>query len=299
MEILWKTLTWILSLVMAASEFYSDTRLSYSSQEEFLSYLEHYQLTVPVRVDHNGDFLNYSGKSHRHSRRRRSSDPAPHDPNESKLFYRLSAYGKHFQLNLTLNTNLISRHFIVEYWGKDGPEWKHEFIDNCHYVGYVQNEYSTTKVALSNCNGLHGVIVTEEDQYFIEPLQNISVKNASDFTLGEDHPHVVYKLSSIRQKHHTKASNCGVAEDLTGRGNRWWLNDPSAFPASLPNNNTASSHHRQKRSISLERFVETLVVADKMMVGYHGRKDIEHYILSVMNIVRLPNFTVIPVLEML
>lgn len=31
--------------------------------------------------------------------------------------------------------------------------------------------------------------------------------------------------------------------------------------------------------------METLVVADKMMVGYHGRKDIEHYILSVMNIV--------------
>lgn len=37
----------------------------------------------------------------------------------------------------------------------------------------------------------------------------------------------------------------------------------------------------------MERFVETLVVADKMMVGYHGRKDIEHYILSVMNIVSL------------
>lgn len=39
--------------------------------------------------------------------------------------------------------------------------------------------------------------------------------------------------------------------------------------------------------MSSERFVETLVVADKMMVGYHGRKDIEHYILSVMNIVSL------------
>ena len=46
-------------------------------------------------------------------------------------------------------------------------------------------------------------------------------------------------------------------------------------------------HQRQKRSVSIERFVETLVVADKMMVGYHGRKDIEHYILSVMNIVSL------------
>lgn len=63
------------------------------------------------------------------------------------------------------------------------------------------------------------------------------------------------------------------------------MSDGSAFPTSLPVNDTLSSHSRQKRSVSLERFVETLVVADKMMVGYHGRKDIEHYILSVMNIV--------------
>lgn len=40
-----------------------------------------------------------------------------------------------------------------------------------------------------------------------------------------------------------------------------------------------------KRSVNRERYVETLVVADKMMVGYHGRRDIEQYILAVMNIV--------------
>lgn len=40
-----------------------------------------------------------------------------------------------------------------------------------------------------------------------------------------------------------------------------------------------------KRSVSRERYVETLVVADKMMVAYHGRRDIEQYILAVMNIV--------------
>lgn len=40
-----------------------------------------------------------------------------------------------------------------------------------------------------------------------------------------------------------------------------------------------------KRSVSRERYVETLVVADKMMVSYHGRRDIEQYILAVMNIV--------------
>lgn len=42
-----------------------------------------------------------------------------------------------------------------------------------------------------------------------------------------------------------------------------------------------------KRSVSRERYVETLVVADKMMVSYHGRRDIEQYILAVMNIVSL------------
>ncbi|XP_072353034.1 A disintegrin and metalloproteinase with thrombospondin motifs 6 isoform X2 [Scyliorhinus torazame] len=285
MEVLWKTVTWILSLVMAASEFDSDTRLSYRSQEEFLSYLEHYQLTVPARVDHNGDFLNTGAKSYRRSRRKRSSDVTPHDPSESKLFYRLTAYGKHFHLNLSLNTKLISRHFLVEYWGNDGPEWKHDSIDNCHYVGYVLHEHNTTKVALSNCNGLHGVIVTEEDQYFIEPLQDISEDNTSDFTYGEGRTHVVYKRSSIRQRHETNISNCGVPEDRPERRKPWWLHDPTVFPTSLPDNKTATNPHRQKRSVSLERFVETLVVADKMMVGYHGRKDIEHYILSVMNIV--------------
>lgn len=190
MEILWKTLTWTLSLVvMAASEFQSVNRLSHNSQglmqaggqmccslsrvlhplplflpsvEEFLSYLQHYQLTVPVQVDENGEFLSYTVKHHRPGRRRRgvadpTGGPVPAldpDPPESRLFYRLSAYGKHFHLNLTPSPHLVSKHFAVEYWGRDGLEWRHNTLDNCHYVGFLQNQHSTTRVALSNCKGL-------------------------------------------------------------------------------------------------------------------------------------------------
>lgn len=75
-------------------------------------------------------------------------------PPEPRLFYRLSAYGKHFHLNLTLNPQLLSRHFTVEYWGKDGLEWRHNTVDHCHYVGFLQNQHGTTRVALSNCKGL-------------------------------------------------------------------------------------------------------------------------------------------------
>ena len=100
------------------------------------------------------EFMSYTVKQHRPGRRRRGLDHAGPEPAETTLFYRLSAYGKHFHLNLTLNPNLVSKHFTVEYWGKDGQEWRHSMVDDCHYVGYLMDHYSTTGVALSNCRGL-------------------------------------------------------------------------------------------------------------------------------------------------
>ncbi|KAE8636211.1 hypothetical protein XENTR_v10002887 [Xenopus tropicalis] len=283
MEIWWKTLTWILGLVMASSECHRDSRVTYSSQEEYLSYLEHYQLTVPIRVDHNGAFVSFTVNSDKHLRRRRSVDPRDQDQDASKLFFKISAYGKHFHLNLTLNTDLVSKHFTVEYWGKNGPEWKHDFIDNCHYTGYLQDQNTTTKVALSNCNGLHGVIATEDEEYFIEPLDNVT-ENSKHYSHEMGHPHVIYRKSAIHHRHSSNQPHCGV-KDFTGNSKPWWYNHKFSTPPVPSDNDTENGPRRQRRSVSIERFVETLVVADKMMVGYHGRKDIEHYILSVMNIV--------------
>uniref|UniRef100_A0A3Q3LBZ3 ADAM metallopeptidase with thrombospondin type 1 motif, 6 n=1 Tax=Mastacembelus armatus TaxID=205130 RepID=A0A3Q3LBZ3_9TELE len=251
-------------------------RLTENAQE-FLSYLQHYQLTVPVQVDENGEFLSYTVKHHRPGRRRRGvADP-------SRLFYRLSAYGKHFHLNLTLNSQLVSKHFTVEYWGKEGLEWRHNMVDNCHYVGFLQNQHSTTRVALSNCKGLHGVITTEEEQYLIEPLKNTTSATSSEWNLEEAQQHVIYKMSAIPSpQEHSQESSCGIS-DLIKSGAPCQFSTPSPVPRNQSQQSNGTRRHR--RSVSTERFVETLVVADKMMVGYHGRKDIEHYILSVMNIV--------------
>uniref|UniRef100_A0A672L9W1 ADAM metallopeptidase with thrombospondin type 1 motif 6 n=1 Tax=Sinocyclocheilus grahami TaxID=75366 RepID=A0A672L9W1_SINGR len=115
----------------------------------------------------------------------------------------------------------------------------------------------------------HGVITTEDEQYLIEPLKNIS-RNVSDVN-HDGQPHVIYKKASIPSLQElSEKFSCGVS-----------ANTP--YPAT--DGDSSMGGHRQRRSVSSERFVETLVVADKMMVGYHGRKDIEHYILSVMNIV--------------
>ncbi|KAG7274056.1 hypothetical protein CRUP_030778 [Coryphaenoides rupestris] len=316
MEILWKTLTWTLSLVvMAATESRASAQtLSHSSQEEFLSYLDHYQLTVPVRVDENGDFLSYSLKHRRPggggSRRRRGAgDPPPAasgnlDPGlgraeppegpspRSRLFYRLSAYGKRFHLNLTLNPHLVAKHFTVEYWGREGLAWRHDLVDSCHYVGFLENQNGTSRVALSNCKGLHGVITTEDEQYLIEPLKNAT---SGEWNLDGPQQHVIYKMSALpTPQEHSQEFSCGISDPVKCSTSSCPKSPPSSAaaaaassPAALQNENSVDSNAtgRHRRSVSSERFVETLVVADKMMVGYHGRKDIEHYILSVMNIV--------------
>lgn len=46
-------------------------------------------------------------------------------------------------------------------------------------------------------------------------------------------------------------------------------------------------NRRQQRSISKEKWVETLVVADAKMVEYHGQPQVESYVLTIMNMVRL------------
>ena len=44
-------------------------------------------------------------------------------------------------------------------------------------------------------------------------------------------------------------------------------------------------NERQKRSISKERVIETLVVADSTMKSFYRNEDLETYLLTVMNMV--------------
>ena len=45
--------------------------------------------------------------------------------------------------------------------------------------------------------------------------------------------------------------------------------------------------HRSKRSVSIERNVETLVVVDHWMMDFYKNEDIENYVLTIMNMVSI------------
>lgn len=259
-------------VVMVATEVAGGRRDE--SQAAFLTSLGQYEIAIPVRVGPDGEVLD-GGREQHHRRRSRSAD----DRLPDSLFYQLSTSQNHFLLNLTLQGGLLSRQFRVEYWKRGRLAWSRPYAPHCHYVGHLQDLPTSSKVALSNCNGLQGVIVAGGEEYLIEPL--VSPDNQTDGgQRTEGRPHVVYKRSSLR--HQYKGQSCGVIDEKPMKTASWWqrtLKTPPHHRAQLP----------LKRSVSRERYVETLVVADKMMVGYHGRRDIEQYILAVMNIVRLPN----------
>lgn len=56
----------------------------------------------------------------------------------------------------------------------------------------------------------HGVIATGDEEYFIEPLRNIT-EDSSNFNFENGHPHVIYKKSTMHQQHLYDHSHCGVS----------------------------------------------------------------------------------------
>ncbi|XP_069126594.1 A disintegrin and metalloproteinase with thrombospondin motifs 6-like [Argopecten irradians] len=280
--------------------------------DRLLNKLGKYEMVIPVLVDETGKFLSYNVKHHKNPKHRKrrstngnegSSTPEP----LHRIFYKLSAFGKEFHFDLKLNDKLLSTGYEAEVWTNDG---RRNFVDrkrNCHYTGYSREPF-TSIAAISNCFGLHGVFQTNEDDFFVEPLWN---ETGSTTTFG--HTHVVYKRSDIRLTHAHNTDDCGVSDFQQLVFNQIPLHQ-NIHRSSNKTNPHRSHHkkrrrktdhfqqiefspkprhkyslpveHRKRRSVmSEEKNVETLVVADRMMVQYHGKKIIESYVLSIMNVV--------------
>lgn len=54
-----------------------------------------------------------------------------------------------------------------------------------------------------------------------------------------------------------------------------------------PQRGGGQARPRTQRSVSKERWVETMVVADSKLIEYHGSDNVESYIFTIMNMVRI------------
>ncbi|XP_069483191.1 A disintegrin and metalloproteinase with thrombospondin motifs 12 [Ambystoma mexicanum] len=244
-------------------------------QENFINTLQKYEVVDPVEVDAGGQVLSFS-PHHRSANTRPKRDLRAKEP---FAYYRIKLKEETLLLNLTVNQRFLSDNYILEKrrGNHSGAKIKSHDKASCHFLGTVlQRGAAQGPAAISTCNGLVGYFKLSDGDYFIEPIRRYPT------AMGAQQPHIIYKRHSHedsrrrrRETHNKKKPFCGVednANDIGQHGHSDTWNQ---------------KHGRQvsQRSVSKERWVETLVVADTKMIEYHGSENIESYIFTILNMV--------------
>lgn len=125
-------------------------KLTFSAR--LLSQLRHYEMVIPTMVNDRDEHVSYALGVTDPTERRHKREVT--SPSESKrIYYKIYAYGKSFHFNLTLNTEIVSKNFVVENRGQFGKIKRHRRFRNCHYLGYSRKPHQS-RAAISNCFGL-------------------------------------------------------------------------------------------------------------------------------------------------
>uniref|UniRef100_A0AAR2L7P9 A disintegrin-like and metallopeptidase (reprolysin type) with thrombospondin type 1 motif, 7 n=1 Tax=Pygocentrus nattereri TaxID=42514 RepID=A0AAR2L7P9_PYGNA len=229
-----------------------------------------YEVVHPQRVDSTGHFISHLVSHHVSRVRKRQAVESAESL--AHVFYNLQYAGQDLLFNLTLNPHLLAPGFLTERrsGGLQGSTLHSYGHSLCYFLGEVWSSAATKgQASISTCDGLTGLFKLSEEEFFIRPLEQPHGK-------AEPQAHVIYKRDTsqtnsqlVQSLFEGKSSNgtCGVKVER--QRERW----------------ERRQHRRRPRSISREKWVETLVVADSKMVEHHGRSGVESYVLAVMNIV--------------
>ncbi|MGH0172727.1 UNVERIFIED_CONTAM: hypothetical protein FKN15_005507 [Acipenser sinensis] len=245
-----------------------------------------FEVVHPVRVDEAGQFVSHSVS--RRVSRIHKRDLSSEDSSSAPVYYKLQHSGQDLLFNLSRNPHLLAPGFVSErrYGGLAGAKIRTHSHYSCQFIGEVQGQAATRgKAAISTCNGLMGVFQLSNEDFFIEPLGGEGQED------GAAQPHVIYKRHAAERggergsepPHQSSVSEdpsvngtCGVKESRRSR--------ETTEKRRVKWEQKQRRHRRiRQRSISKEKWVETLVVADTKMVEYHGSEHVEDYVLAVMN----------------
>ncbi|XP_042624120.1 A disintegrin and metalloproteinase with thrombospondin motifs 14 isoform X1 [Cyprinus carpio] len=239
--------------------------------------LSEFGLIVPFSTDARGRFVSHvlSARASPTGRKRvpRDAPVTPHTAlNAQQLFFNVTVFGKELHLRLRANRRLVAPGAFVQ-WQEDFEEQgKERILGDCVFTGDV-TDVPRAAVAISNCDGLAGLIRTDDEEFFIEPLekgqQEVEVKGRI---------HVVYRRSAIKRDKdqrrddlHNEVTDFGIAE---------LPNALSALEEKL------SETERKRRHAKKDDYnIEVLLAVDDSVVRFHGKEHVQNYVLTLMNIV--------------
>ncbi|KAL7856489.1 hypothetical protein SRHO_G00153880 [Serrasalmus rhombeus] len=163
--------------------------------------LSEYGLIVPFSTDSRGHYVSHVlsaaasslGKGKRYAR----SVPEKERTRErdtQQVFFNVTVFGKELHLRLKANNRLVAPGAHLE-WHEDFEEKaKVQIRGNCVFTGDV-TDMPDASVAISNCDGLAGLIRTSNGEFFIEPLEK-----GQQETEVKGRVHVVYRRSAIKRE---------------------------------------------------------------------------------------------------
>ncbi|XP_048346729.1 A disintegrin and metalloproteinase with thrombospondin motifs 2 [Sphaerodactylus townsendi] len=241
-----------------------------------LGALEEYRLIIPTSTDYEGRFLSkvVSGAPKGRFRRETAGDRLHETPN-GQIFYNVTVFGREFHFRLRPNSRLVAPGATVEWQVDSNVTYIEPLHGNCLYVGDI-TDLPNASVAISNCDGLAGMIRTDKDEFFIEPLQ----KGKQEEEEEEGRTHVVYRRAATAKKtlpsEHSDFQHREA--DLSNLDSMLNLLDDEI--------NSSTRRRRYPRHAADDDYnIEVLLGVDDSVVQFHGKEHVQKYLLTLMNIV--------------
>lgn len=163
-----------------------DNTLQQNSSSRNTSYSSAVQkeITLPSRLVY---YINQDSESPYHvldtkARHQQKHNKAVHLAQAS---FQIEAFGSKFILDLTLNNGLLSSDYVEIHY-EDGKQMYSKGGEHCYYHGSIRG-VKDSRVALSTCNGLHGMFEDDTFVYMIEPLE------LTDDEKSTGRPHIIQK----------------------------------------------------------------------------------------------------------
>ncbi|XP_072251937.1 A disintegrin and metalloproteinase with thrombospondin motifs 2-like [Leuresthes tenuis] len=272
-----------------------------SSVDSLQHVLGEYGLVRPISVDAEGRFLSHAVSAGRvaggQSRRRRrrevgegngeweepgAEEDQEHMARQERLYYNVTVFGREFHLRLHHNARLVAPGAKME-WHDDSESIRYSepLHDECLYVGDITDTPGAT-VAISNCDGLAGMIKTEKEEFFIEPVERGDGVIEKEEDGGGGRTHIIYRSSAVKKvpisseagDYHSRGADLGGLMDLESlyRGVEQSINHTRAGRA-------------RRQSLDRAYNIEVLLGVDDSVVQFHGKEHVQKYLLTLMNIV--------------
>uniref|UniRef100_A0A663DND9 ADAM metallopeptidase with thrombospondin type 1 motif 14 n=1 Tax=Aquila chrysaetos chrysaetos TaxID=223781 RepID=A0A663DND9_AQUCH len=177
------------------------------------------------------------------------------------LYFNVTVFGKELHLRLRPNRRLVPVGAVAEWQEDFEVLFREPLQQRCLFTGDISGMPGAA-VAISNCDGLAGLIRTDSNEFFIEPLER-----GQQETEEHGRAHVVYRRSAIRQ------DGAEPRQDL----------HPEGRDSLILRLGDAERKRRHARKDDYN--IEVLLAVDDSVVRFHGKEHVQNYVLTLMNIV--------------